>query len=93
MITELKEVIQKVEQLDEQRKRIIAKMLEDELKWDNTLRNTQGKLAQLAKEALKEYQSDKTKLEDWWVKSVTTERFGKAMSIHFLQKTSTQSLL
>lgn len=65
MITELKEVIHKVEQLNEQEQRMIAKMLEDELQWDNTLQNTQDKLTKLAQEALKEHQSGKTKREDW----------------------------
>jgi hypothetical protein len=65
MITELKEVIQKVEQLNDEDQRMIAKMLEDELQWDNTLQTTQDKLAQLAKEALQEHQSGKTKREDW----------------------------
>jgi hypothetical protein len=54
MITELKEVIQKVEQLNDEEQRIIAKMLEDDLQWDSTLRRTHDKLAQLAKEALDE---------------------------------------
>lgn len=65
MITELKEVIQKVEQLNDEEQRMIAKMLEDELQWDSTLQSTQDKLAQLAKEALQEHQSGKTKREDW----------------------------
>ncbi|HXL58920.1 MAG TPA: hypothetical protein VN958_21805 [Chitinophagaceae bacterium] len=65
MITELKEVIQKVEQLNDEEQRMIAKMLDDELQWDNTLQSTQGKLTKLANEAIKEHQSGKTKLEDW----------------------------
>jgi hypothetical protein len=65
MITELKEVIQKVEQLNDEEQRMIAKMLEDELQWVSTLQTTQNKLARLAKEALQEHQSGKTKREDW----------------------------
>ena len=65
MIAELKEVIHKVEQLDENEQRIIAKMLDEELQWDKTLLNTQDKLSQLAQEAIREYRSGKTKQQDW----------------------------
>lgn len=65
MITELKEVIHKVEQLDAKEQLEIANMLNEELKWDNTLSNTQDELSILAKEALHEYKSGKTKQQDW----------------------------
>lgn len=55
MITELKEVIQKVESLTDHEQRTIAKMIDEELEWDKTLYKTQDKLAILAKEALEEY--------------------------------------
>lgn len=65
MITELKEVIHKVEQLDAKEQLEIAIMLNEELKWDETLNNTQDKLSILAKEALHEYKSGNTKQQDW----------------------------
>jgi hypothetical protein len=65
MIAELKEVIHKVEQLDDNEQRIIAKMLDEELQWDKTLLHTQDKLLQLAQEAIMEYQSGKAKQKDW----------------------------
>jgi hypothetical protein len=65
MIAELKEVIHKVEQLDDNEQRIIAKMLDEELQWDKTLLHTQDKLSQLAQEAIMEYQLGKTKQQDW----------------------------
>ncbi len=65
MITELKEVIQKVEQLNDEDQRMIARMLDAELQWDNSLKNTQDKLATLAKEALQEHQLKNTKQDDW----------------------------
>ena len=65
MIAELKEVILKVEQLEDDEQKQIAKMLEDEIKWDTTLLNTQEKLSNLAGEALHEYKTGKTKQEDW----------------------------
>lgn len=65
MVTELKEVLQKVEQLDSDEQKQIAKMINDELEWETTLKNSGDKLASLAKEAIQEYQSKKTKKEDW----------------------------
>ncbi len=65
MITELKEVISKVEQLHEEEQKQIAKLLEDEMKWDTTLQTTQDKLSILAEEALQEYKAGKTNQEDW----------------------------
>jgi len=52
MIAELKEVISKVEQLDNEEQKQIAKLLEDEIKWESTLQNTQSELSNLAQEAL-----------------------------------------
>jgi hypothetical protein len=65
MIVELKEVIQKVEQLNDEEQLQIARMLDEELQWDETLRNTKDKLVLLAKEAIEEHQSGKTNHEDW----------------------------
>lgn len=65
MVAELKEVLQKVEQLDVNEQQSIAKMINDELEWENTLNNTKDKLATLAKEAVEEYKSGKTKQQDW----------------------------
>lgn len=65
MVTELKKVIQKAEQLNSEEQKSIAKMIDDELQWENTLNDTQDKLASLAEEAIKEYQAGKTKKEDW----------------------------
>ncbi len=65
MVAELKEVILKVEQLQDEEQKQIAKMLNDEIKWDTTLLNTQSKLSSLAEEALHEYKAGKTKHEDW----------------------------
>ena len=40
-------------------------MLNDELRFDTTLHNTQDKLTKLAKEAIDEHQAGNTKQEDW----------------------------
>ncbi|GEO07556.1 hypothetical protein [Segetibacter aerophilus] len=65
MIAELKEVISKVEQLDNEEQKQIAKLLEDEIKWESTLQNSQIQLRNLANEAIAEYKAGKTKQGDW----------------------------
>lgn len=65
MISELKKVLYKVEQLKDEDQRYIAKMLEDEIKWDNTLQSSQNELNKLGQEAIKEFDSGKTKQSDW----------------------------
>ena len=65
MVVELKEVLHKVEQLNSDQQKLIAKLINDELQWGHTLNNTQDNLATLAKEAIQEYKSGKTKQEDW----------------------------
>jgi|GEM_PF-4338331 len=65
MVTELKEVISTIEKLKDEEQRQIAKMLSDEISWDNTLQNSQEKLSNLAQEALDEYKTGKTQQTDW----------------------------
>ena len=65
MITELKEVIAKVEQLNNEEQKQIAKMLEEEIKWEATLHNSKQQLTKLAEEALNEHQSGLTQKNDW----------------------------
>jgi hypothetical protein len=65
LITELKEVIAKVEQLKDEDQKTIAKLLEEELQWDKSIESSQSKLSNLANEALNEYRSGKTKEKDW----------------------------
>lgn len=65
MISELQEVISKVEQLELDQQKQIAKMFDDEIKWDSTLQESQEKLYILAQEALDEYKSNKTQQKDW----------------------------
>ncbi len=42
MISELKEVLEKVEQLNDNEQKSIAKLINEELKWENTLNKTSG---------------------------------------------------
>jgi hypothetical protein len=54
MVSELKEVISKVEKLDEEEQKRIAKMLEEEINWDTTLQNSQEQSNKLAQQGLNE---------------------------------------
>lgn len=65
MVTELKEVIAKVERLNNNEQKQIAKMLEGEINWDATLQNTRKQLETLAKEALIEHKNGLTQKKDW----------------------------
>ena len=65
MVAELKEVILKVEQLEDEEQKQIAKLLEDEIQWDTTFQKTQDQLSNLAQEALAEYKIGKAKNQDW----------------------------
>ena len=65
MVAELKEVILKVEQLEDEEQKQIAKLLEDEIQWDTTFQKTQDQLSNLAQEALDEYKIGKAKNQDW----------------------------
>ena len=65
MVAELREALSKVAQLQDEEQKQIAKMLDDEIKWDSTLQNTAEKLSNLAEEALQECKAGKTKQEDW----------------------------
>jgi hypothetical protein len=58
-------VISKVERLDIDDQKQIAKMIEDEIKWDDTLKNTAGKLTKLGLEAIEEYKNGHTQKNDW----------------------------
>ncbi len=65
MVTELKDVLKKVETLHEDEQKQIAHLLQQELLWDNTFKNTQTQLGLLADEALKEFRNGKTTQTDW----------------------------
>ena len=65
MVAELKEVLSKVEKLQDEEQKQIAKLLGEELQWETTFQNTQDQLSNLAQEALAEYKAGKTTNEDW----------------------------
>lgn len=61
MISELKKAIEKAEKLSEDKQRIIADLIINEIGWDDSFRQSQDKLSMLAEEALEEYKKGKTK--------------------------------
>ncbi|MEX0968055.1 MAG: hypothetical protein WD077_12505 [Bacteroidia bacterium] len=66
MITkEFEQIIKKVGLLPEDQQKALARMIEEELRWDETIKNTQSELAELAEDALAEYRSGRTKKGDW----------------------------
>ncbi len=65
MIDQLKKAIHQIKTLPESKQIEIANLIQDELSWENTIRQGQDELASLAKEALKEYKEGKTSGKDW----------------------------
>lgn len=64
MIDELRQAVEKAEKLSAQEQKAIARMILDEISWDNAFINSQDKLATLAEEALAEFKLGKTKPMD-----------------------------
>ena len=65
MVEELKKIIDKAEKLSDTQQRNLARLIEEEINWDETLTLTQNELAHLAKEVLQEHRAGKTKETDW----------------------------
>jgi hypothetical protein len=65
MIDQLKKAIHQIEKLPESKQIEIANLIQGELSWDDTIRQSQDELATLAKEALKEYKEGKALGKDW----------------------------
>jgi hypothetical protein len=61
MIDELRKAVEKVEKLTNAEQHILAKLILDEINWDQTLANSQNQLSSLAEEALHEYKKGGTK--------------------------------
>ncbi len=65
MTTELEKVIKNLNQLSNTEQNAIAALIQDELLWELTFKNSSKKLTGLAEEALEEYKAGKTKKTDW----------------------------
>ena len=61
MLIELKNAIEKLEQLSEKEQQLIAQLIVDEIGWVLTLKNSENQLSSLAQEALDEYKKGETK--------------------------------
>ncbi len=61
MISELKKAIEKAERLSEQDQKMVAKIILDEISWEENFAGSQSKLSFLAQEALDEYKKGDTK--------------------------------
>ena len=57
--------IRKIKLIPPKEQEEIAKLILEELSWEQTLKTNQEKLSSLAKEANEEYQSGKTSEQDW----------------------------
>ncbi|HEX8357079.1 MAG TPA: hypothetical protein VF610_06705 [Segetibacter sp.] len=65
MIPELEALISKVELLKEEDQKEIARIINEEIVWENSLNNSQEQLSRLANEALDEYTAGSTKSQNW----------------------------
>ena len=65
MTNQVKKAIQKIEALPEKAQEDIAKLILEELSWNQTFETTQDKLANLARGANEENLSGKTNDQDW----------------------------
>jgi hypothetical protein len=61
MVKELKQAIEKAEQLPESEQQALANLILSEIEWENSFANSQSKLSSLASEALQEYKRGKSK--------------------------------
>ena len=61
MISELKNAIEKAGRLSEQDQKMVAKIILDEISWEEKFAASQSKLSFLAKEALDEYKKGDTR--------------------------------
>lgn len=66
MIDQVKKIFNRIANLPEKQQIELAKLIEDEISWEQTFASSQEALAALAKEAIQEYKSGKTSEQDWW---------------------------
>ncbi len=73
MTKQLEKVIDELSQLNEAEQNAIATLIQDELLWELSLKNSKKELSKLAQEALNEHKGKTQKKR--LVNSVTTSRF------------------
>ena len=59
MVTELKEVLAEIEQLNSDEQKWLTYLLRQEMLWNNTFEKSQRQLSQLGDEAVTEFKNDK----------------------------------
>jgi len=65
MVIQLEHVINELSLLSKAEQTAIAELIQDELLWDISLKNSKTRLSNLAIEALKEHSENKTQKGDW----------------------------
>ncbi len=65
MTDELKKAVQRAEKLSDEQQKLLAELILDEIEWDIAFQSSSEKLSALAKEALGEYKTGKTKPMDF----------------------------
>jgi hypothetical protein len=65
MISQVKKVLEQLENLPANKQLEIARLIEDELNWDDTFEQSQEQLSNLAREASEEYSTGETSDDDW----------------------------
>lgn len=65
MTDELKNAVQRAEKLPDEQQKIVAELILNEIEWDMAFQASSEKLSTLAKEALGEYKTGKTKPMDF----------------------------
>ena len=64
-MSQLEKVMNELGQLSKAEQNAIAALIQDELKWDTSLKNSNRKLSKFAEEALKEHSENKTQKGNW----------------------------
>jgi len=65
MTHQLEKVIGNLNQLSTREQNAIAELIQEELLWELSLKNSSVQLSKLADEAIKEHRGGKTKKGDW----------------------------
>ena len=65
MIDEVKKAVEQIEKLPRDQQVEIARLIQDELGWDETFQNSQKELSTLADHALREHHDGKTSKRRW----------------------------
>ena len=65
MTDELKKAVQRAEKLSDEQQKLIAEFILDEIEWDIAFQSSSEKLSTLAKEALGQHKTGKTKPMDF----------------------------